>query len=62
MTSKFCESMLEEACLSWFGGLGFTILHGPEIAPREKSFVSCLYCFPTGALAWLWSALCQQSF
>ncbi|MFZ2656067.1 MAG: type I restriction endonuclease subunit R [Victivallales bacterium] len=37
MNSKFCESMLEEACLSWFGELGFTILHGPEIAPGEKA-------------------------
>ena len=35
MSTKFCESMLEEACLAWFEELGFTILHGPEIAPGE---------------------------
>jgi type I restriction enzyme R subunit len=37
MNSKFCESMLEEACLTWFGELGFTILNGPEIAPGEPA-------------------------
>jgi type I restriction enzyme, R subunit len=33
MTLK--ESTVEEAALSWFGELGDTVAHGPEIAPRE---------------------------
>lgn len=33
MTTKFCESTVEEATLEWFDGLGYGIAHGPEIAP-----------------------------
>ncbi|MFH1923835.1 MAG: type I restriction endonuclease subunit R [Planctomycetota bacterium] len=29
------ESDVEEAALSWFGGLGYEVRHGPEIAPGE---------------------------
>src|SRR4030065_256532 len=29
------ESTVEEAALSWLGDLGYSILHGPEIAPGE---------------------------
>src|SRR3990172_9215632 len=29
------ESDIEEAALAWLEGLGYTILHGPEIAPGE---------------------------
>ncbi|HJX15100.1 MAG TPA: type I restriction endonuclease, partial [Candidatus Deferrimicrobiaceae bacterium] len=29
------ESDVEEATLSWLGDLGYSILHGPEIAPGE---------------------------
>ena len=32
---KFCESTVEEAALELFSGLGYTILHGPDIAPGE---------------------------
>ncbi len=31
----FTESVVEEAALEWFAGLGYTILHGTEIAPGE---------------------------
>lgn len=30
---KFCESVVEDAALEWFEGLGYSIAHGPEIAP-----------------------------
>ena len=33
--SGFTESVVEEAALAWLEGLGYTILHGPEIAPGE---------------------------
>lgn len=32
---KFTESEVEEAALSWFSGLGYEVLFGPEIAPGE---------------------------
>jgi len=32
---KFAESVVEEAALAWLEGLGYTILHGPDIAPGE---------------------------
>lgn len=35
MTSKFTESTVEEAVLEWADGLGYTVLHGPVIAPGE---------------------------
>jgi len=35
MSSSFTESIVEEAALAWLEGLGYTILHGPEIAPGE---------------------------
>lgn len=31
----FTESTVEDAALSWFGELGFSVLAGPEIAPGE---------------------------
>jgi type I restriction enzyme R subunit len=31
------ESVVEEAALAWFEGLGYTILHGPDIAPGEPA-------------------------
>jgi type I restriction enzyme R subunit len=31
------ESAVEDATLSWFKALGYTILHGPDIAPGEPS-------------------------
>ena len=35
MTAAFNESTVEDAALSWFEGLGYTVLHGPNIAPGE---------------------------
>ena len=29
------ESIVEDAALEWFGGLGYTIGHGPHMAPGE---------------------------
>ncbi len=35
MTFGFTESVVEDAALSWLEGLGYTVAHGPEIAPGE---------------------------
>mgnify|MGYP000369889037 CR=1 FL=1 len=35
MSTRFTESVVEEAALAWLESLGYTILHGPEIAPGE---------------------------
>jgi type I restriction enzyme R subunit len=35
--SYFTESVVEEAALEWLEGLGYTVLHGPEIAAGEPS-------------------------
>jgi type I restriction enzyme R subunit len=35
MPSSFTESIVEEAALAWFAGLGYTVLAGPTIAPGE---------------------------
>jgi type I restriction enzyme R subunit len=34
MTLKVTESDVEDAALSWLVGLGYTVAHGPEIAPE----------------------------
>ena len=33
--SSVAESTVEEAALAWFDELGYTVVHGPEIAPGE---------------------------
>jgi type I restriction enzyme R subunit len=33
--SNFTESVVEEATLEWLGGLGYAVLHGPEVAAGE---------------------------
>ena len=35
MTAAFSESEVEEAALGWLKALGYSVLHGPEIAPGE---------------------------
>ena len=35
--SKFTESVVEEATLDWLSGLGYTVLHGPDIAAGEPA-------------------------
>jgi type I restriction enzyme R subunit len=34
---NFTESVVEEAVLEWAGNLGYSVLHGPEIAPGEPA-------------------------
>ncbi|MGQ9652264.1 MAG: type I restriction endonuclease subunit R, partial [Phycisphaerae bacterium] len=36
-SSKFTESVVEEAVLEWLDSLGYAILHGPDIAPGETA-------------------------
>src|SRR5262245_4223508 len=31
------ESLVESAALVWFGGMGYDVLHGPDIAPGEPA-------------------------
>jgi type I restriction enzyme R subunit len=35
MSSAFTESVVEDAALAWLESLGYTVKHGPEIAPGE---------------------------
>src|SRR5258708_18752656 len=35
MSTGVVESTVEDAALSWFAELGYTVVHGPEIAPAE---------------------------
>ncbi len=31
------ESIVENAALQWFGELGYTLAHGPDLAPGEPT-------------------------
>lgn len=33
----FAESIVEDAALAWLSGLGYTVLHGPDIAAFEPA-------------------------
>jgi len=33
--TNFTESVVEDAALAWLESLGYTVKHGPEIAPGE---------------------------
>jgi len=35
MTNFINESAIEDVALGWFSSIGYTILHGPEIAAGE---------------------------
>jgi type I restriction enzyme, R subunit len=35
--SRFAESVVEEATLAWFEALGYTVLHGPDIAAGDPN-------------------------
>jgi type I restriction enzyme R subunit len=37
MNAKFTENHVEEAALSWLEGLGYAVLHGPDISPDGGS-------------------------
>lgn len=32
MSSRFTENVVEDAALAWLASLGYTVLHGPDIA------------------------------
>ena len=34
-TASFTESVVEEAALGWLESLGYSVLHGPDIAVGE---------------------------
>ena len=34
---SFTESVVEDAALAWLGSLGYTVLHGPDIATGEST-------------------------
>ena len=40
---RFAESHVEEAALEWLGGLGYDVLHGPDISSDgpQPERVSC---------------------
>src|SRR5581483_201380 len=44
MTPVFTESTVEDAALEIFGTLGYTIVHGPTIAPGEMFAERASYC------------------
>jgi type I restriction enzyme R subunit len=46
MTPALTESDLENIVLGWFGELGYTILHGPEIAPETSQSERASYSDP----------------
>ena len=31
--ARFAESEVEDAALAWLAGLGYAVLHGPDIGP-----------------------------
>lgn len=35
MSSSFTESIVEDAALAWLESPGWSVTHGPEIAPSE---------------------------
>jgi type I restriction enzyme R subunit len=37
MTHRFTESIVEDAALAWLEEQGYTVLHGPDIAPGEPA-------------------------
>lgn len=36
-SARFTESIVEDAALAWLGSLGYTVLHGPDIAAGESA-------------------------
>ena len=37
MAESFNESTVEEAALSWFGELGYSVAHGPHFVSESES-------------------------
>ena len=40
MRQHFTESVVEEAAMGWLESLGWTLRHGPEIAPGDMATVT----------------------
>jgi len=43
MPVGFTESVVEEAALEWFRGIGYNVLHGPDIAPESATSERATY-------------------
>ena len=42
MTSSFTESIVEDATLAWLEGLGYAVVHGPDISPGGDTLTLAL--------------------
>ena len=42
MISSFTESIVEDAALAWLAGLGYSVLHGPDISPGGDTLTPTL--------------------
>ena len=42
MTTAFTESVVEDAALAWMEGLGYAVLHGPDISPGGDTLTLAL--------------------
>ena len=40
---KLSEAVVEDAALEWFEGLGYSIAHGPDIAPDANGIERTTY-------------------
>jgi hypothetical protein len=38
----FTESIVEDAALAWLKGLGYAVLHGPDISPGGDTLTTTL--------------------
>lgn len=43
MSQMFSDSVVEDAALEWFEGLGYSSAHGPEIAPDATGLERSTY-------------------
>ena len=41
--TTFTESVVEDATLDWFAELGYTVAHGPDLAPGEAASERATY-------------------
>lgn len=40
--TRFTESVVEEATLGWLAGLGYAVVHGPDISPEGDTLTLAL--------------------
>ena len=52
----FTESIVEDAALAWLEALGYTVLHGPDIAAGEPAPSAATRTTAT----WSWSGGCAR--